>query len=163
MAELHQPSSSPVPCLIHFLGVTLRCKAFHLLNVQCHKLAWGRSLYWCIGVTPSSSERPASYTAGHVDQEKRNTWVISVRFFFCFSNFCRYGASLSGLSGRWSSAKITHRDKGSVLSVFRDLRTIKMARLYFSGAHHPTFECLMLYCLRSVAQAACTFTRDWMM
>ena len=32
-----------------------------------------------IGVTPPppppSSERPASYTAGHVDHEKRNTWV----------------------------------------------------------------------------------------
>ena len=57
-----------------------------------------------IDVTPSSSKRPASYTAGHVDHEKRNTFLISMRALSCFSNFYRYGASLTGPKGRLSSA-----------------------------------------------------------
>ena len=36
LAEFHQPSSSPIPCLVPCLGVTLWRLAFHLSNIQCH-------------------------------------------------------------------------------------------------------------------------------
>lgn len=75
-------SRVPLLFLALFLSSESRCGArnstYRISNVIISLYGWGCH----IGVTPlppppsfSSSERPASYTAGHVDHEKRNTGV----------------------------------------------------------------------------------------
>ena len=128
IAELHQPSSSPVPCLIPCLGVTLRCLEFHLSN------SFGRH----IGVTPPS-ERPASHTAGHVDHEKRNAWVS---IFLCVLLF--YVSPISIVMGlRYPAlrpAKLRYKvviPSLTLLTLQGDLRSPAKKSTYF--IHNSTF------------------------
>ena len=69
IAELHKPRSH---CAV--LGILL---IEYPMSLSLH--GWSlRSPFWATSSPPPSpppSERPASYTAGHVDHEKRNTWV----------------------------------------------------------------------------------------
>ena len=53
----------------------------------------------------------------------------------------------SGLISR--TATETHK-----LGRLVEAEDLKVARLYFSGKNQPNFECLMLHCLRAVAQVA---------
>ena len=50
--------------------------------------------------------------------------------------------------------KVVRRGVADIEDEIEDGRLIKVVQLYFIGAHQTNFECLMLYCLWSVAQAA---------